>query len=123
MTFNVLVVDDDFINRKLINAFLKKHANIIENITEAENGSEALDILASKPNINLVLLDIVMPVMGGEEFLEVFRADSKNRSIPVIVLSTDDTKKATVFELGADAFLQKPIREKSLIECIMEWVV
>lgn len=123
MTFNVLVVDDDFINRKLINAFLKKHANIIESISEAENGSEALDILASKPNINLVLLDIVMPVMGGEEFLRIFRSDSENRSTPVIVLSTDDTKKSAVFEAGADAFLQKPIREKILIECIREWII
>jgi putative two-component system response regulator len=121
MNLNVLVVDDDFINRKLIQAMLKRHPDMFGEIVEAENGSEALSIMKSRDDINLILLDILMPVLDGKEFLKIFRADEENRKIPVIVLSTDDTQKSTVLSLGAEDFIIKPINEDELIERIREW--
>jgi len=122
MSFNVLIVDDDFINRKLISTLLKKHTDIIGNMVEAENGSEALSILREDRSINMILLDIMMPILDGKEFLKIFRSDEENNSIPVIVLSTDDTQRTAVFNAGADAFLLKPIKEGELIPAIKEWI-
>ena len=121
MNLNVLVVDDDFINRKLIQAMLKRHPDMFGEIVEAENGSEALSIMKSREDINLILLDILMPVLDGKEFLKIFRADEENKKIPVIVISTDDTQKSAVLSLGAEDFIIKPINEDELIERIREW--
>ena len=122
MSFNVLVVDDDFINRKLIGAMLKKHPDLVGNITEAENGSEALSAIENDTTINMILLDIVMPILDGKEFLKIFKSNIKNSSIPVIVLSTDDTQRSTVYEYGADDFLLKPINENDLVSSMQKWL-
>jgi len=120
MALKVLVVDDDFINRKLIQTLLKKNPDVAE-IVEAENGSDALDKMKKDPSINLILLDIMMPVVDGIEFLKIFRSDMSNAHIPVIVLSTDDTRKTEVFDNGANDFLRKPVMQDKLYEKIAQW--
>ncbi len=122
MNLKVLIVDDDFINRKLLQALLKKHPDVVQDTIEAENGSEALSAIKENPGINLVLLDVIMPVLDGKEFLKIFRSDSANSNIPVLVLTTDDSQKNTIFELGADDFLLKPINEDELLGKIRRWV-
>ena len=117
----VLIVDDDFINRKLLQALLRKYPELVRETVEAENGSEALSALRDNEGINLVLLDIIMPVLDGKEFLRIFRSESANSNIPVIVLTTDDTQKSASFELGADDFLLKPINEDELLVKIRRW--
>ena len=121
MNLKVLIVDDDFINRKLLQALLRKHPDIIRETVEAENGSEALAAIREDASIDLILLDIIMPVLDGKEFLKIFRSDSANSNIPVIVLTTDDTQKTGVYELGADDFLLKPINEDDLLIKIRKW--
>ena len=120
MALNVLIVDDDFINRKLLQTLLKKNPTVTETI-EAENGSDALEKLKKDSSINIVLLDIMMPVVDGVEFLKIFRADMTNSHIPVIVLSTDDTRKTEVFENGANDFLRKPVKEGDLNAKLEQW--
>jgi putative two-component system response regulator len=120
MALKVLIVDDDFINRKLLQTLLKKNPEVSETI-EAENGSDALEKLKKDSSINVVLLDIMMPVVDGVEFLKIFRADMKNAHIPVIVLSTDDTRKTEVFENGANDFLRKPVKEDDLKAKLEQW--
>ena len=120
MALKVLVVDDDFINRKLLQALLKKNPSVTE-ILEAENGSDALDKLKKETDVNLILLDIVMPIVDGIEFLKIFRSDMSSAHIPVIVLSTDDTRKTEVFDNGANDFIRKPIKEEKLFEKIAQW--
>ena len=121
MGLKVLVVDDDFINRKLLQTLLKKNSAMISSIVEAENGSDALEKLKNDPSINIILLDIMMPIVDGIEFLKIYRSDDKNAHIPVIVLSTDDTRKNEVFDNGANDFLRKPIKEDLLFEKIRQW--
>ena len=121
MNLKILIVDDDFINRKLLQALLKKYPDIIRDTVEAENGSEALAAIKGDAGINLVLLDVIMPVLDGKEFLKIFRSDSSNSGTPVLVLTTDDTQKSAIFELGADDFLLKPINENELITKIRKW--
>jgi CheY-like chemotaxis protein len=120
MALKILLVDDDFINRKLLQTLLKKHPDVTE-IIEAENGSDALDKLKRESNVNIILLDIMMPIVDGIEFLKIFRSDMSNAHIPVIVLSTDDTRKTEVFDNGANDFLRKPIKEEQLFEKIKQW--
>lgn len=120
MGLKVLVVDDDFINRKLLQTLLKRN-DTVSDFIEAENGSDALNKLKKEPGINLILLDIMMPIVDGVEFLKIFRSDMANAHIPVIVLSTDDTRKAEVFDNGANDFLRKPIKEDLLFEKMVQW--
>ncbi len=120
MGLKVLVVDDDMINRMLLKTLLKKNPKVSE-IIEAENGSDALDKMKKDPDINLILLDIMMPIVDGIEFLKIFRLDMANAHIPVIVLSTDDTRKTEVFDNGANDFLRKPVKEEMLFSKIEQW--
>lgn len=120
MGLHVLAVDDDFINRKLLQNILKRNSKVVE-IIEAENGSDALEKVEQNPEINMILLDIMMPIINGIEFLEKFRANMKYAHIPVIVLSTDDTRKTEAFNCGANDFLRKPIKEDDLSSKIDQW--
>jgi len=120
MGLKVLVVDDDMINRMLLKTLLKKNANVSD-IIEAENGSDALNKMKQDPSINLILLDIMMPIVDGIEFLKIFRADMSNSHVPVIVLSTDDTRKTEVFDNGANDFIRKPVKEEILFDKIEQW--
>ncbi len=117
----ILLVDDDVINRKLIKALLSHHKDMISDIIEASNGAEALEIVQENPNINLVLLDILMPILDGKGFLKSFRSQKSNSNTPVIVLTTDDSKKTEVLNFGADDILIKPIKEENLIKHIRYW--
>ena len=110
----VLAVDDDIINLKLLKSMLMKSGHVKE-VVEAKNGSDAIGILKSRDDIDLILLDIIMPVMGGIEMLKVVRADESLRQLPIIVLTTDKTKKSDALEYGANGFLMKPIRNDDLL--------
>ncbi len=117
----VLAVDDDIINLKLLKSMLLKLPDVSE-VVEAKNGADALDILKTQNDINLILLDIIMPVMGGIEMLQIVRADDILKNIPVIVLTTDETKKTEALECGANDFVMKPVREKNVAEKISRLV-
>ncbi|MGZ8548928.1 MAG: response regulator, partial [Sulfuricurvum sp.] len=88
----ILAVDDDIINLKLLKSMLMKSPNVSA-VVEAKNGADAIGILKAQDDIDIILLDIIMPVMGGIEMLKVIRADDSLRQLPVIVLTTDETKK------------------------------
>jgi len=122
MNVNILVVDDEFINRKLLTVVLKKFDNI-GRVLEAENGEEALTVLENNPDINFILLDIVMPKMDGVEFLKERQKVKEFNEIPVLVLSTDDDKKGLVLEEGANSFLLKPFKEDILFSEMRSLIV
>lgn len=118
----VLAVDDDMINLKLLKSMLMKNPNVKE-VIEAKNGADAVGHLKSRSDINLILLDIIMPVMNGLEMLKVVRSDENIEQVPIIVLTTDETKKTEALELGANGFLMKPIRNNELTEKINSIVI
>ena len=115
----VLVVDDDAINRKLIIKILEKKGF---EAVEASNGVEALTTLNTNNDIDIILLDIVMPVMNGIEFLKQIRTDSKYMDIPVIILTTDDTKKEETLTYGANDIIIKPVSPVNLLEKMEKFV-
>lgn len=105
----LLVVEDNFINRDILCKILEKDFNTIE----AENGKEALNILKEKfRDIDLILLDLVMPVMDGYEFLRWIKTEPDFSTIPVIVTTSRDSDEDELFclENGAMDFVSKPYR-------------
>lgn len=105
----VLVVDDDVINRHILCGILNDDYDTLQ----AENGREALELLrAHADDISAVLLDIVMPVMDGYEFLNIQQATPAICAIPVLVTSNIEKEEAELKALrsGAADFLSKPYR-------------
>ncbi|MDO4542087.1 MAG: EAL domain-containing protein [Bacillota bacterium] len=110
----ILVVEDNQINRFLLNDILSTKYNVIE----AENGKEALEVLKNtKDEISLILLDIIMPVMDGYEFLSIIKADPAYASIPVIVTTQSDSESDEVNALshGAADFVAKPYKPQIIL--------
>ena len=109
--YNVLVVEDEINILKLMNIRLTKSGF---NVFTAENGEMALNVL-SKEEIDLVVADVMMPVMDGFEFVERMRAEGKN--IPVIFVTAKESldDKRTGFNLGADDYMVKPIDHEELV--------
>ncbi len=117
LNLKVLAVDDDIINLKLLKSMLLKNDDVAE-VIEARNGADAINVLKERHDIDMILLDIIMPVMGGLEMLQIVRADDNLKQLPIIVLTTDETKKTEALELGANGFLMKPVRAADVAEKI-----
>lgn len=109
----ILVVDDDEDSRFALTERLKRQG--LSNLSEARDGAEALDLLRQRP-FDLVLLDLQMPKMGGEEVLRTLNADMALRDTPVIVISGVDDSEIVVraIELGAEDYLRKPFNRVML---------
>ncbi len=118
----VLAVDDDKINLMLLRSLLAKSEIVIE-VIEVMNGQEAIRQLKGRDDIDVMLLDIIMPIMGGLETIQVVRADANIKQVPIIVLTTDETKREEALELGANDFLMKPINKTDLIEKMKSVVI
>ncbi len=109
---NILIVDDVEANRATLKATLLLDGY---DFLEAESGAEAL-ALVSESNVDLVLLDIMMPEMDGFEVLASLRGNSELAEIPVVMVTALDDKEALIrgFEAGADDFISKPYRAMEL---------
>ncbi|MBU4573083.1 MAG: response regulator, partial [Proteobacteria bacterium] len=104
----VLVVEDDADSALLFAALMESEGHAA---VKAASGEEALERLAADSDFDLVLLDLVLPGVGGWEVLEHLKTDGKLRYVPVVVLSALDDKATTIkaLELGAEDFLTKPV--------------
>jgi len=107
----ILAVDDTPANLALLAALLSEDYRV----TVATNGQKALDLALAKPP-DLILLDIMMPVMSGYEVLERMRADDRLRGIPVVVTSAVNQLESVVrcVQLGAEDYLVKPFDQTLL---------
>ena len=109
----VLVVDDHPVNRRVIRLFLEPFEC---ELIEAENGQQALDTLDREP-VDLVLMDVNMPVMDGLEATRRLRTDPRFARLPVIALTADvmSAQIKTCLEAGCDAHVAKPIDLRNLL--------
>jgi two-component system response regulator AdeR len=104
---NILIVEDDIFNMQLLCTLLTKISDM--NIIRAYNGADALHILDSaKKKIDMVLLDIHLPIMNGMELLLHMRQNNKYMDIPVLVISVDKSDKLELLRIGANEFIHKP---------------
>lgn len=116
---NILLVDDADENRMVVRAFLKQVAH---RVIEATNGSEAIAIFQEQ-NIDLVLMDMLMPVLDGYSATRAIRDYEKKRglqAVPIIALTAHALKEdlARTLEAGCDFYLTKPVRKPQLLETI-----
>jgi DNA-binding response OmpR family regulator len=104
----VLLVDDDPVARAIARALLERDGFAVQ---EAEDGQVALDILVRDPDFAIVVLDLDMPRLGGQETLREIRAMPATAALPAIVLTgrTGADVEAALLRDGADDYLNKPI--------------
>lgn len=110
-TNTILVVDDESRMRKLVKDFLsKKNFHVIE----AANGEEAVDLFFEHKEIDLIILDVMMPKMDGWQVCKEIRQYSK---VPIIMLTakSDEKDELLGFDLGVDEYISKPFSPKILM--------
>ncbi len=114
----ILLVDDSPLPRKMWRRFISQRYSC--QIMEAENGYQAIQQLGKSSEIDLILLDINMPVMNGLQFLETIKNGDKFKHIPVIVVSTEDKENDVLrgLSLGAQGYITKPFTPNALFAVI-----
>jgi len=117
MAYRVLIVDDSPAMRTFVRRVLEVSGFDLASCLQAGNGEEALQVLRGEW-VDLVLSDINMPVMDGEEFLRRLESDEMLRALPVVIISTDATagRIERMIALGARGYVTKPFTPEMLRE-------
>ncbi|MDA9089550.1 ATP-binding protein [Maribacter arcticus] len=114
-----LVVDDDEVSRYLLGKMLKE---VSKEIINAENGLEAVEILRKNPDIDLVLMDIKMPVMDGYEATNEIRQFNKNSIIIAQTAFVLEGDKEKAIDAGCNYYMSKPIDKTELLELVQKHI-
>lgn len=115
---SVLVVDDDADIRETISLVLEDEGYVV---ASAANGAEALAYLRAHPAPNVILLDLMMPVMDGTTFRHQQMRDPALERIPVVVISASGNIRAQAEALEATSFVQKPISLDTLLDTVANY--
>jgi len=117
----ILLVDDDMRNLFALSKILTERGM---EIIKAENGKNALEMLELHPDIDLVLMDIMMPEMDGYEAMKQIRSQVKFKIIPVIALTAKAMKddKQKCIDAGANDYITKPIEVERLLSLMRVWL-
>ncbi len=112
MKKTILIVDDSSTYRTLLSFTLEKYNY---SVIEAENGDDGLRLLDQKKNIDMIISDVNMPIMGGLEMITAIRA--RNLTIPIVMLTTHvpDDLLEVGRNLGVSIWIAKPIRPREFI--------
>lgn len=123
MALNVLIVDDSEIVRAVIRKSLDLANVPVQQVYQAGNGQEALDVLR-REWVDLVFADINMPVMGGVEMVEEMSRDGMLATVPVVIVSTEGsaTRIGDLKTKGVRAYLRKPFKPEE-IRGVVEQVI
>lgn len=115
MAYNILIVDDSLTARTFVARTLHMAGVPLNQVYEARNGQEALDLL-EREWVDLVFADINMPVMNGAEMVKRMRTTDLLKSIPVVIVSTDRSahRMTEMKEAGVQAYLTKPVTPEDL---------
>ncbi len=118
---SILVVDDDMRNVFALSSVLEGKGMDVQ---VAENGREALDQLERYPDVDLVLMDIMMPEMNGYETMQHIRANPKFQKLPIIALTAKAMKgdRQKAIDAGANDYLSKPIDIDKLLSLLRVWL-
>jgi len=117
VAFRILIVDDSPVMRAFIRRIMLVSGIEAAEFLEASDGQEALGMLRQQW-VDVVLTDINMPGMDGEQFVRCLEADDLLRSVPVVVVSTDATegRMHQMLSLGARGYVKKPFLPETLRE-------
>jgi HAMP domain-containing protein/CheY-like chemotaxis protein/signal transduction histidine kinase len=117
----VLLVDDDARNIFALSSLLERRGM---RVLTATTGREAIDFVESRPDISLVLMDIMMPEMDGYETMQVIRENPAHRRLPIIALTAKAMKgdREKCLEAGASDYLAKPVNTEQLLSALRMWL-
>ena len=115
----IMIIEDDQVDVMTIKRALKE-IHVTNPVVHLENGEEALHYLRDPANDKpcIILLDLNMPIMNGNEFLQVVKHDNELRRFPVIVLTTSEEQqdKLNSFNLGVAGYMAKPVDYRQFVE-------
>lgn len=113
MLKKVLVIDDSALIHQMYRMVLMRYRC---EIVDALNGQEGLDKLERNPDVDMILVDINMPMMSGLEFIQKVRALGKYGQIPIIIVSTEgrDEDAQRGLAMGAKGYVKKPFQPSDL---------
>ncbi len=113
---NILVVDDDHVQIKLLDGILKSNGYNVISCDEAANGLQH----AMTANPDLIILDVMMPIINGYNFCKLLKDQHEQKHIPIILLTsrTDQDDIKIGMAMGAEAYLCKPINTQELLKTI-----
>ncbi|MCI0697062.1 HAMP domain-containing protein [candidate division KSB1 bacterium] len=117
----VLVVDDDVRNIFVLTSLLERHSM---QVVSCETGREAIALVEQDPDLNMVLMDIMMPEMDGYETTRAIRQNSKHRLLPIIALTAKAMKgdREKCLEAGASDYIAKPVNTEQLLSLMRVWL-
>ncbi|HEY6984868.1 MAG TPA: response regulator, partial [Rhodanobacteraceae bacterium] len=117
----VLVVDDDVRNIFALSSVLERHGM---GVISAGNGQEAIEKVAGDEEIDLVLMDIMMPGMDGYDTMRAIRGNPRSRTLPIIALTAKAMKgdREKCLEAGASDYLAKPVVTDQLLGVLRQWL-
>jgi CheY-like chemotaxis protein len=117
----VLLVDDDARNIFALSSVLERRGM---QVLTASTGNEAIELIVSRPDIALVLMDIMMPEMDGYQTMEQIRNSPQHRRLPIIALTAKAMKgdREKCLEAGASDYLAKPVNTEQLLSVLRMWL-
>jgi HAMP domain-containing protein/signal transduction histidine kinase/DNA-binding response OmpR family regulator len=117
----VLIVDDDIRNIFAMTSILERHEM---SIVSAETGRGAIERLDRQGDIEIVLMDVMMPEMDGFETMRAIREDPRFRSLPIIAVTAKAMKgdREKCIEAGASDYLAKPVDSEELVSKLRDWL-
>jgi HAMP domain-containing protein/CheY-like chemotaxis protein/signal transduction histidine kinase len=117
----VLLVDDDIRNIFALSSVLERRGMVVHT---ASTGNEAITMLDSKPEVAIVLMDIMMPEMDGYQTMQVIRQKPPLRRLPIIALTAKAMKgdREKCLEAGASDYLAKPVNTEQLLSSLRMWL-
>ena len=117
----ILIVDDDVRNIFALTSILEEHQM---EVVFAENGRKGIDLLQNTPDVDAVLMDIMMPEMDGYETMRAIRAQTKFRSLPILALTAKAMKgdREKCLEAGASDYIAKPVDTEQLLSLLRVWL-
>lgn len=117
----ILLVDDDMRNVYALASILEEKG---VRVLIGKNGREGLECLKKNPDVDLVLMDIMMPEMDGYEAMKEIRKQKKFRQLPIIALTAKAMRgdRAKCIESGANDYLSKPVDTDKLLSMLRVWL-
>ncbi len=115
---HILVIDDDLTVVKLASAILSAGGYQVISSTDAPAGLE----MAMKQKVDLIVLDVMLPVINGFNICRLLKSQEKYKKIPIVLLTSrsEDEDRKIGLEVGADAYIAKPLDRENFLSVIKE---
>jgi signal transduction histidine kinase/CheY-like chemotaxis protein len=117
----VLIVDDDIRNIFALTSVLERYEMVT---VSAETGRDAINLLQASPDVDIVLMDIMMPEMDGIDTMKAIRQISRFKSLPIVAVTAKAMKgdREKCFEAGAWDYLAKPVDAEQMLASLRAWL-